>query len=58
MDTVLCLCPAQLTETLKMVHIAAHLNAVRPDITAMIDWALKINYLSIYLNAGGHHSGR
>ena len=24
-------------------------HKVRPDITAMVDWALKINYLSIYL---------
>ena len=30
---------------------------LRPDITAMVDWALKINYLSIYLFflRAGHH---
>ena len=26
------------------------LRHVRPDITVMVDWALKINYLSIYLS--------
>ena len=26
-------------------------NSLRPDITVMVDWALKINYLSVYLNS-------
>ena len=26
-------------------------NSVRPDITVMVDWALKVNSLSIYVNS-------
>ena len=31
----------------KTLHFTS--SACRPDITVMVDWALKINYLSIYL---------
>ena len=42
---------AELEEGLAVAKGTCHLISVRrPDITVMVDWALKINYISIYLS--------
>ena len=50
---------AELLLLLLFIDMTAYGPTLRPDITVMVDWALRINYLSIYpIFSGGGGVGK